>query len=138
MTEVIGTSSDPARAGVEGDNTANGPGVWGSANPSGRGVVGVSTGGAGVWGATATGRAVVGAADTSGAGVWGETQTGTGVVGVSRQGRGMSAGSQTNTGVFGNRGPVGVSRVTRRRTTASTVRVESFPECAAPRRPDAG
>lgn len=101
MAEVIGTSSDPARAGVEGDNTANGPGVWGSASPSGRGVVGVSTGGAGVWGATATGRAVVGAADTSGAGVWGETQTGTGVVGVSRQGRGMSAGSQTNTGVFG-------------------------------------
>jgi phosphosulfolactate phosphohydrolase-like enzyme len=67
------SSSDAGKAGVNADNTANGPALWASAKPQGRAVVGISTNGVGLWGEVVSGRAFVGAVDTDGTGVWGET-----------------------------------------------------------------
>jgi hypothetical protein len=134
MPVVHGSSDEAGMAGVEGDNTADGAGVWGSARPAGRGVVGVSDrgvgvwghiqnggravvgavneDGAGVWGEVKTGRGVVGVANEDGAGVWGEVKTGRGVVGVVKEGSGAGVtGESPSDGVIGRgrRGVVGIS-----------------------------
>lgn len=121
MAVFTGSSNDASKAGVNADNTANGPALWASANPQGRAVVGVSTNGVGLWGEVVSGRAVVGAVDTDGTGVWGESKTGTGVVGKCLDGdgvvgtgrRGVVGESTEYQGVYGhsvkNCGLVGVS-----------------------------
>lgn len=113
MATINGSSDDPDMAGLVGENTANGAAIWGTANPKGRAVVGVSESGVGLWGHVENGRAVVGAVNQDGAGVWGEVKTGRGVVGVCQQGdgAGVTGDSPAGDGIIGRgrRGVVGIS-----------------------------
>lgn len=117
---LVGISGAPGTAGVQGQNTTNGPGVLGESN-AGRGVYGRSTSNYGVSGDSTTFPGVRGTS-VSGRGVEGwstrddgvfgissdaigvhgvNEHRGRGVVGESKDGFGVHGVSQTNEGVHG-------------------------------------
>ncbi|PWJ26207.1 hypothetical protein ATK17_2353 [Branchiibius hedensis] len=100
MAQLSGDSTNPSKPAVSGiQKAAGGDGVWGQAQRTGRGVVGVTPDGSGVWGEVSAGRGVVGVVNgetDDATGVWGEVRTGgRGVVGV------VDGGSDRSTGVWG-------------------------------------
>lgn len=111
MVQVTGDSTNAGKPAVVGlQKAAGGDGVWGQAQKTGRGVVGVAADGNGVWGEVGNGRGVVGVVNgeaPDGSGVWGEVHFGRGVVGV------VNGETTDATGVWGEvrtggRGVVGV------------------------------
>jgi len=105
MAGITGESADRGVPGSIGRNTGDGgDGVWGEAQPTGRGVVGVTAEGSGVWGHVTKGRGVVGLVDDDehGTGVWGEVKKDRGVVGVVQvDGAGVWGHAQKGRGVVG-------------------------------------
>jgi hypothetical protein len=105
MANIVGDSSDPNVAAVNGTHT-NGAG--GSAaiigQSEGRGILGISGAGQGVWGASTSGAGVVGVSE-SGDGVSASSKSATGVVGVSDQFQGVRGVSHAS----GHGGVVGTN-----------------------------
>jgi hypothetical protein len=90
---VVHQSATQNVAGVVGENTAGGDGVFGIGGTTGRGVVGTSDNHAGVEGNT-TG--------SDGVGVFGSGKAGRGVVGVSEQRTAVEGNSAQGIGVWGS------------------------------------